>query len=52
MSEIYYPATFRLGSQREVMGNVVKINNKTIWVRLEDKKVIKRHMRKHNVRFR
>jgi hypothetical protein len=41
-------ATFNIGNRRED-GEVVKFNVKTILVKLENGKVIKRHLEKHNV---
>jgi len=41
--------TFNLGSKKNVRGEVVKENDKTILVKLSNGKVIKRHKEKHDV---
>lgn len=42
---------FILGKKRETTeGELVKENSKTVWVKLADKNIIKRHRIKHDVR--
>lgn len=42
---------FILGKKRQLVeGELVKENPKTVWVKLSDENIIKRHRIKHNVR--
>lgn len=36
---------------KKLAGQVVKMNVKTCWIRLDNNKVLKRHLTKHHVRL-
>jgi hypothetical protein len=43
-------AEFNLGQRRRrVRGEVVKENEKTVWVRLPDGHIVSRHKKRHNI---